>query len=338
MANMTTSMILRFISRNMEILSSAEIIMDTLPICEVRKISYATFTVVDILAHGLTRIVEMDNPPYIHLRNGKDLSWKRQTLTSETWPDRKILLSEFKTVPGDRIIFFSDGVTQAGMGRPATKFGWQRSGCLEFIQRAVTRNKNISARELSRSIVAQAATKNPGFSAIDDISCAVIYFRKPRKMRLLTGPPYNKSYDGSFARSVENFEGHKIICGGTTAQIVARELKRTLKTDLISHDGMPPMAEINGLDLVTEGILTLTEVARRLENGNTTGNRESGVNRIIELFQASDVIEFLVGTRVNEAHQDPSLPVDLEIRRNIVKRLKHILEKKYRKKVTVQYY
>jgi hypothetical protein len=98
------------------------------------------------------------------------------------------------------------------------------------------------------------------------------------------------------------------------------------------------MAEINGLDLVTEGILTLTEVARRLENGNTTGNRESGVNRIIELFQASDVIEFLVGTRVNEAHQDPSLPVDLEIRRNIVKRLKHILEKKYRKKVTVQYY
>ena len=338
MANMTTSMILRFISRNMEILSSAEIIMDTLPVCEVRKISYATFTVVDILAHGLTRIVEMDNPPYIHLRNGKDLNWERKTLTSETWPDRKILLSEFKAVPGDRIIFFSDGVTQAGMGRPATKFGWQRSGCLEFVQRAVSRDKNISARELSRSIVGQAATKNPGFSAIDDISCAVIYFRKPRRMRLLTGPPYNKSYDGSFAKSVENFDGRKVVCGGTTAQIVARELKRTLKTDLISHDGMPPMAEINGLDLVTEGILTLTEVARRLENEVITGSQKSGVNRIIELFQASDVIEFLVGTRVNEAHQDPSLPVDLEIRRNIVKRLKHILENKYRKKVMIQYY
>ena len=101
---------------------------------------------------------------------------------------------------------------------------------------------------------------------------------------------------------------------------------------------MPPMAEINGLDLVTEGILTLTEVARRLENEVITGSQKSGVNRIIELFQASDIIEFLVGTRVNEAHQDPSLPVDLEIRRNIVKRLKHILEKKYRKKVMIQYY
>jgi len=338
LANMTTAMILRFVSQNMEIISSAEIIMDTLPVCEVRKISYATFTVVDILAHGLTRVVEMDNPPYIHLRNNKDLDWKRKILNSEAWPDRKLALSEFKTLPEDRIIFFSDGVTQAGIGHSITKLGWRRSGCLEFIQKLITRDNNISARELSRSIVAQAATKNPGFSAIDDISCAVIYFRKPRRMRLLTGPPYNKSHDSSFAKSVLDFDGHKLVCGGTTAQIVARELNRDLKTELRSRDGMPPIAEIKGLDLVTEGILTLTEAARYLEDDHPPAPPAYAVGKIIEMFQSCDIIEFLVGTRVNEAHQDPTLPVDLEIRRNIIKRLKSLLEEKYRKKVTIQYY
>jgi Stage II sporulation protein E (SpoIIE) len=338
LANMTTAMILRFVSQNMEIKSSAKIIMDTLPVCEVRKISYSTFTVVDILAHGLTRIVEMDNPPYIHLRNGKDIEWKRKELCSEEWPDRKLMLSEFRTIPGDRIIFFSDGVTQAGMGYSITKFGWRRSGCLEFVQKLVARDNNISARELSHSIVGQAATKNPGYCAIDDISCAVIYFRKPRKMRLLTGPPYNKSYDSSFSKSVLDFDGYKVLCGGTTAQIVARELKRDLKTVIRSRDGMPPIAEIRGLDLVTEGILTLTEVAHQLEIDDPAISPPYAVGEIMKMFQASDVIEFLVGTRINEAHQDPTLPVDLEIRRNIIKRLKSLLEEKYRKKVIINYY
>jgi hypothetical protein len=331
LANMTTSMILRFVSQNMEIKSSAEIIMDTLPVCEVRKISYATFTVVDILAHGLTRIVEMDNPRYIHLRNGKDIQWKRNTLVSEAWPERKLMLSEFKITPGDRIIFFTDGVTQAGMGQPNTKLGWRRSGCLEFIQKLIERENDISARRLSHSIVAQAATKNPGFSAIDDISCAVIYFRKPRRMRLLTGPPFKKSHDESFAKSVLNFDGYKLVCGGTTAKIIARELNRSIKPELRGRDGMPPIAEIQGIDLVTEGILTLTETARQLEDEIPNKRPPYAVAKIIEMFQASDIIEFLVGTNVNVAHQDPTLPVDLEI-------LKAILEKKYRKKVVIEYY
>jgi hypothetical protein len=332
-------MALKFVSRDMEILSSAEIIMDTLPVCEVRKISYATFTVVDVLASGRTRIIEMDNPPYIHLRNGKDLQWGRKTLASANWPDRKLNISEFKAVPGDRIIFFTDGVTQAGLGHSVSKFGWRREGCLEFIQGLVEREPDISARELSKAVVAQACTKNPGFSCIDDITCAVIYFRKPRRLRLLTGPPFKQERDREYAETVTRFNGRRIICGGTTATIISRELKREIITDMkLRGGGLPPTSEMKGVDLVTEGILTLTETARYLEGQGRFKEPPFAVKKIVEMFMESDIIEFIVGTRVNEAHQDPSLPVDLEIRRNIVKRIKASLENNYRKKVVINYY
>ncbi|MCP3965072.1 MAG: SpoIIE family protein phosphatase [Lentisphaerae bacterium] len=339
MASMTTSMVLRFVSRDMEIIPSAEIIMDTLPVCEVRKISYATFTVADILANDRVRIIEMDNPPYIHLRDGEDVQWEKQTVFSAAWPDRKLNLSKFKAVPGDRIIFFSDGVTQAGLGHSIAKFGWKRQGCLEFVQNIIKREPNISARDLSHSIVAQACTKNPGFSCIDDISCTVIYFRKPRHIRLLTGPPFRNDKDRDFAKTVLDFNGRSVICGGTTAGIVGRELNREVRTDLrLRGGGLPPISTMKGIDLVTEGILTLTETDRQLELDNRQQSAPLAAAKLIELLQESDVIEFIAGTRVNEAHQDPSLPVDLEIRRNIIKRLKTVLENKYMKKVTIKYY
>lgn len=115
LASMTTTMAMKFIRSDMDVLQSAEIIMDTLPVCEIRKISYATFTVFDLQIGGKSRIIEMDNPPFIHLRNNKDLQVKRQSMVSERWPDRRVQLAELYAITGDRLIAFSDGVTQAGL-------------------------------------------------------------------------------------------------------------------------------------------------------------------------------------------------------------------------------
>jgi len=123
LSNMTTAMAIRFAMRDMEVLQSSEIIMDSLPVCEVRKISYATFSIIDIMMGGRVRVTEMDNPPFIHLRGGDDLTYNKKTLTSEHWPDRHLLLSQFDVVPEDRIICFSDGVSQAGLGCKPHKFG-----------------------------------------------------------------------------------------------------------------------------------------------------------------------------------------------------------------------
>ncbi len=342
LASMTTTMAMKFIRSDMVVLQSAEIIMDTLPVCEIRKISYATFTVFDLQIGGKSRIIEMDNPPFIHLRNNKDLQVKRQSMVSERWPDRRVQLAELYAITGDRLIAFSDGVTQAGLGQPGYKFGWRREGCLEFIQQKVAECPDISARDLSQAVVSAARLRNRDSRCIDDISCMVIYLRQPRRLRLLTGPPFRPESDAAYAELVRNFDGKCVLCGGTTANIVSRELKRPVEVDMklmMKAGSLPPPAKLEGVDLVTEGILTLTDVAQRLESGSgLSGDVPLAARLMIELFRQSDEIEFVVGTKVNEAHQDPSLPVDLEIRRNIVRRLKTVLETKYRKRVLMRFF
>lgn len=342
LASMTTTMAMKFIRSDMDVLQSAEIIMDTLPVCEVRRISYATFSIFDLQIGGKSRIIEMDNPPFIHLRNGNDLKVNRQSMVSERWPDRRVRLAEIYAIAGDRLIAFSDGVTQAGLGQPGNKFGWRREGALAFIQKAIEKDPAISARDLSQMVVMAARGQNKDNRCIDDISCMVIYLRKPRRMRLLTGPPFRADSDAAYADLVRNFDGKIVLSGGTTANIVSRELGRPLEVDMklvMKAGSLPPPAKMKGVDLVTEGILTLTDVAQRLEADPPLTTPVPLVSKeLIALFRASDEIEFVVGTKVNEAHQDPSLPVDLEIRRNIVRRLKHILETKYRKRVLLRYF
>ena len=342
LACMTTTMALEFVRSNMDVLLSAEIIMDTLPVCEVRRISYATFSIFDLQIGGKSRIIEMDNPPFIHLRNGKDLKVSRQSMVSERWPDRRVQLAEIYAITGDRLIAFSDGVAQAGLGQPGCKFGWRREGALEFIQAEVAKDPAISARELSQRVVYAARNHNKDNRCIDDISCMVIYLRKPRRLRLLTGPPFRPESDAAYAELVRNFDGKIILSGGTTANIVSRELKRPIDVDMklvMKAGNLPPPARMEGVDLVSEGILTLTDVVQRLEADPPLSTPEPLVSKqMIELFRESDEIEFIVGTKVNEAHQDPSLPMDLEIRRNIVRRLKTVLENKYRKRVLMRYF
>ena len=342
LACMTTTMALEFVRSNMDVLLSAETIMDTLPVCEVRRISYATFSIFDLQIGGKSRIIEMDNPPFIHLRNGKDLKVSRQSMVSDRWPDRRVQLAEIYAITGDRLIAFSDGVAQAGLGQPGCKFGWRREGALEFIQAEVAKDPAISARELSQRVVYAARNHNKDNRCIDDISCMVIYLRKPRRLRLLTGPPFRPESDAAYAELVRNFDGKIILSGGTTANIVSRELKRPIDVDMkleMKAGNLPPPARMEGVDLVSEGILTLTDVVQRLEADPPLSTPEPLVSKqMIELFRESDEIEFIVGTKVNEAHQDPSLPMDLEIRRNIVRRLKTVLENKYRKRVLMRYF
>ncbi len=337
LASMTSTMALKFFSEEMDLSHAARIIMDTLPVCEERKISYSTFTAVDILFSGRTRIIEMDNPSFVHIRKGQVVKHEQKVIQSNNWPNRSMIYTEFDLVPEDRIIFFSDGVTQAGIGTQRWKFGWGGKNCAQFINNVIKVTPDISARKLASAVAKHAATLNPEGKCIDDISCAAVYFRKPRKMLLASGPPFHQDTDSSFARLVDGFRGRKAVCGGTTATILGRELNRRIKTDLKTiSDRLPPLSEMDGVDLITEGILTLTEIAKYLENG--MGNTDSEVVRkLTAMLMDSDIITFLVGTRVNEAHQDPNLPVDLEIRRNIIKRIMKALEEKYHKDVFHKY-
>ncbi len=342
LANMTTTMALRYLQSNMDTLQSVETIMDSLPVCEVRKISYATFSMIDLRLGGITRIVEMGNPQYIQLRGTQEVPpLKHETIVSKHWPDRQVECYELKMEPGDRLIVSSDGVTQSGLGEgPQFRFGWRRSGELEHAREQIAENPEISSYSLARSISYKAygISKN---TCKDDISCLVIYMRKPRVMRLLTGPPYHKDHDAAFAGRADLGEEHTIVCGGTTAGIMERATGKKVEIDiskLVPGDKLPPAGRLPGVAMVTEGILTLTRVCQALENAEPMESIPTAGRQIIERMMQHDKIEFIVGTKVNEAHQDPSLPQDLELRRGIVRRISAALNQKFRKETEIMFF
>jgi hypothetical protein len=339
LASMTAAMALKFAASTMDIRKSAEIIMDTLPICSVRKISYSTFTVVDMANTGETRIIEHGNPPFLLIRPQGELSIHKTELRPQRWQDRVISFSSFNVQREDRIIFFSDGITQAGMGEYRTPLGWGLEDVEKYVREKIDRYPFISARELSRIMVAKAEEVD-GLSAKDDITCGVVYFRSPRQLLVMTGAPFNRAHDHDLAMMAEHTPGRKVICGGTTANIISRLLNREIQIDMQQplHLKVPPAAKMEGFDLVTEGTLTLGEVLRLLEEDFAPEDmRSNPAVRLATMLLDSDIVKFAVGTRINEAHQDPNIPVELDLRRNIVKRIAILLESKHMKRVLIQY-
>jgi hypothetical protein len=339
LASMTATMALKFTASPMDIHESAEIIMDTLPICSVRKISYSTFTVVDMNGSGETRIIEHGNPPFLLIRPSGELHVDKTEVRPKRWEDRVISFSAFDVQREDRIIFFSDGITQAGMGEYRTPLGWGLESVDKFVRERIDRYPYISARELSRVLVSRAEEVD-GLSAKDDITCGVVYFRSPRQLLVMTGAPFNRAHDTDLAKMAERTPGRKVICGGTTANIVSRMLNRPIQIDMRQqlHSKVPPSARMDGFDLVTEGTLTLGEVLRLLEQGFAPEDmRSNAAVRLATMLLDSDIVKFAVGTRINEAHQDPNIPVELDLRRNIVKRIARLLESKHMKRVLIQY-
>jgi len=340
LATLTSTMALNFTREHKDSDRIAEIIMNTLPVCSERKISYSTFTIIDIESTGRTSILEYDNPSTIILR-GKEIiepEWKLVSMEKGKHSGKVLKKFTFHPQKEDRIIVCSDGVTQSGMGSDSLPFGWERDNVSSYASMLVAGENSISANVLAGKVVTMAH-KNDAYRARDDISCAVIYFRDPRKLMICTGPPYEKEKDKELSSRVSEFGGKVILCGGTTADIVARELNRTIVDELIFEDpDLPPESFMQGIDLVTEGILTLQKVNEILKTYNNSVKLDKGpADKIVKMLMECDEIQFIVGTRINIAHQDPNLPVDLEIRRTVVKRIARLLEEKWLKKVTLEY-
>jgi len=340
LATLTASMAVNFTIQKQSVERTAKIIMSTLPVDKQRQISYATFTIADIESGGEARIIEFDNPPYLLFRRGKRIEIEKSKF-SVKWngkQDRHMLISQFTLELDDRIIISSDGVTQSGIGSASMPFGYGEDGLTAFVEQLLETNPDVSAHKLAEKIVKKSSS-NDVFKPKDDISCAVLHFRKPRKMLICSGPPYDDAKDKVLAQIASSFEGKKVVCGGTTSKIVARELNLEIDVGLELDDtGLPPASKMPGFNLVTEGILTIGRLAEMLEKQNYTDSIGNGpAAEIFKMIIASDDILLLVGTKINVAHQDPSLPVELEIRRNVMRKIAKLLEEKYLKEVEIQF-
>jgi len=339
LATLTASMALNYASFHTKPEVAANIFMRALPKSRDGKESYATFTIIEIEDAGQVRIINYDNPRSVIIRRGQVFNPKEVhiPIRGEENAGKILRIREFTPILEDRIIFMTDGIVQSGLGSKRYPSGWELDNIEKFAESQIAREYEISATKLARKILNQSSM-NDGFEMRDDASCGVVYFRQPRKFMLITGPPFYKIKDAEFVKKIQEFPGKKIICGGTTAEIIARELDLEINIQhRFSEKTLPPAAKMEGFEIVTEGILTLGRVEEILENYTTDMRLEnSPPEEVVKLLTQHDDIHIIVGTRINWAHQDPDQPVELEIRKSVVRRIVRLLETRFFKKVTVE--
>jgi hypothetical protein len=279
--------------------------------------------------------VEEGNPDFLWFRGNKSLAAPYSLIESQSFPDRLLKFYQFQVIQGDRLIFCSDGVTQAGIGQPGpANLGLGRNGLEDFLQARLERHYTIDGAMLAREIIGQAVKLSPRHKPVDDISAVVIHFRTPRRCVLFTGPPFEKRRDSYYAKSFDQYPGRKAICGGTTASLLARELGRTITVGSNSRSDLPPMSYMDGVDLVTEGLLTMSRAIKYLEIDQLSPADPAG--SLVRFLLNHDVIQIMEGTGVNMANFDPSQVVDLDLRRNVVSKLAEVLREKHLKTVNIQ--
>lgn len=337
LATLTSKILCCMISNNISIEESIETIIQSLPTCKVRGIAYSTFSVIHVNQSGEGFLMEFDNPQVIYYHNKRCEDLKRNEYII---CDKKVYKSELHMVEDDMAIMMSDGVLHAGVGK-ILNFGWGRSDIIKYINRIV--DSPMSARCVACNIAAACNDlylDKPG----DDTTVAVVKARKRKRVNLMVGPPVDKEKDAACVAMFLSKEGKKVVCGGTSSQIVARYLNKPLRTSCEFHDkDVPPIGYIEGIDLTTEGVLTLRRLldlsAKYLSVNDLTpkhSNKKDGASLLGNiLFEEATDVEFFVGQSINQAHQGQ--PIDLTMKLKLVETLSENL-KKMGKQVIVNYY
>lgn len=336
LATLTTEILIKMLNADIPLEEVIKTVIGTLPICKVRKIAYATFTIIQINHNtNYFQIINFDNPPIFYFKKG--INHKLETKI-ERILDKKITFSEGYLERGDFIGAISDGVQYAGLG-VLLNFGWGWDSIAKYIENSFLLQTK-TARNIVQKVIEQTHSLYQGKIG-DDATFVGIYVRKINPLMIFTGPPLDPSQDEYYVDKLLKFQGKKVICGGTTGNIVAGFLAETVEIDISTMTKeLPPIGKLSEIDLVTEGILTISKAFEILKKCNCDISRlPSGKNGAILLANeilSADSILFLVGQQINEFYQNPLLPKNISIRRSLVEELVKILRDK-QKEITLEY-
>ena len=339
LSTLTSKIISTMMAEGLSVGDCVETIAATLPVCSVRGVAYSTFTIVHVVDNEHAEMIEFDNPQVVVLREGSPYLYHR---TEMNVCGKKVYKSFIQLKDGDIFILMSDGCPHAGLGTKYN-FGWKRDDIISFMLPYVY--CGYTAKTLSTILVDECNNlygNKPG----DDTTACVIKVRKREPVNLLFGPPSNKDDADRMMALFFSKEGKHIVCGGTTSSIAAKYLGKELKPTLeFVRSDVPPIAEIEGVDLVTEGVITMNKVveyARDALKDNTLYEKWSfgkdGASLICRmLFEEATDINFYVGRAINPAHQNPDLPINFNIKMNLVEELSSCL-RRMGKRVKVSYF
>ncbi len=340
LSTLTSKILSTMMANSMPMEDCISTIVSTLPICKVRQLAYSTFTIIRITNHRQAEIIQYDNPNVIMLRDGKRFKYP---IISETIDGKKILKSKVSLRENDVFIAMSDGVLHAGVGG-AFDFGWDYSDIYSFLERFY--RPSLNAKTISAMLLDLCKELYEGQPG-DDTTVCTIKIRKRKQINLLIGPPEDPRDVTKMMSLFFSKEGKHIVCGGTTSNLAAEHLNKALDCSMSVYvdPDIPPTAKIQGVDLVTEGVITINRVLEYAKDYLADNNRyvewgqnQDGASQIArKLFQEATDINFFVGRAMNPAHQNPMLPLDLNIKMQLIDELAKCLEK-MNKKIKVSYF
>lgn len=341
LATLTSKIIGTMLSMGAGIEEAVETIINTLPICRERGIAYSTFSILQVFESGECYLVEFDNPAAITLKNGK--YYDLQKISREI--DGKLIKeSRFFVSTDDVIIMVSDGAIHAGVGQ-CLNLGWKWENVKDYMERAYT--VNMSSKNISKLLLSACNNlyaNKPG----DDTTVATVKVRNYQQVNVIIGPPVNREMDSYVINKFMNSEGKKVVCGGTTSQIVSKITGREIITNINYIDPtVPPTAKIEGIDLTTEGVLTMAKaleyVKKYIISGNSVNeyinlDKQDGASKLTKfLVEDSTAVNFFVGRAINPAHQNPDFPMDMGMKLKLVNDMKELLLS-LGKKVNIEYF
>ena len=339
LSTLTSKIISTMMAQGLSLEECVSTIAATLPICSVRGVAYSTFTIIHIIDNSTVELIQYDNPQIIMLRDCEIYDYP---VSEVIIGGKKILKSNIKLRENDIFIAMSDGCPHAGIGT-AFNFGWKRDDIAEFIRSVA--HVGFTAKTLSTMLIDEC-NKLYGGKPGDDATACVIRIRKREPMNILFGPPSHRDDCDRMMSLFFSKEGKHIICGGTTSSIAAKYLGKEVKTTLkFERSDVPPIAYIDGVDLVTEGVITINKVLEYAKDA--LGDNEEyahwsvsqdGASLICRmLFEEATDINFYVGRAINPAHQNPYLPINFNIKMNLVQELSECL-RKMGKRIKVSYF
>lgn len=341
LATLTSKILGTMFREGAEIDACVETIARTLPICKEREVAYATFSILQIFRDGEAYLVEYDNPKCVFIRNKEIINYPYRERVIE---GKKIREYRFHVELNDCFVLMSDGAIWAGE-EETMNYNWEWDDMAAYTLKCT--NETLSAARLA-AMLSQVCYDLYGQKPGDDTTVAVTRVIRRQVVNIFTGPPSRKEDDERVVHDFMKQEGRKVICGGTSANVASRVLKREIVT-LVKHADpkIPPMATMEGLDLVTEGVLTIgsaLDLLHRYENDDFDEaffdalDAENGAAKLARLLieECTD-LNLFVGRALNPAHQNSNLPFDLSVRMNLVEQLKDCAER-MGKHVTVKYY
>ncbi|HPF54879.1 MAG TPA: SpoIIE family protein phosphatase [Clostridia bacterium] len=339
LSTLTSRILSTMLAEGLRLEDSVQTLVETLPVCSVRQVAYSTFTIIRIVNNERAEIIQYDNPKTVMLRDGKnvDLSFRNIDVDG-----KRIIKAETDIREGDVFIAFSDGVEHAGVG-VSYNFGWERKDIIDFI--TTFWDVGFTAKTLSTILIDETNRLYDGQPG-DDATVCTVRIRRRQPVNLIIGPPANRDDCNKMMSLFFAKEGMHIVCGGTTSTIAADFLRKSIIPSLDFPDpDIPPTAEIDGVDLVTEGVVTINRVLQYAQNYladnssfETWCYKKDGASKIARmLFEEATDISFFVGRAVNPAHQNSDLPISFTIKMQLVKELAGCLEK-MGKKINVSYF